>query len=167
MVRRIVTYPDPVLRKEACEVDSVSDEVKRLAEDMRETMYENRGIGLAAPQVGEDLRMITVDTSGSENQSGLIVLLNPVIEESAGWSDKEEACLSLPGFKCKVRRADRITVRGKDLDGNERRLDADGLLAVCLQHEIDHLDGVVLLDRVSSLKRSLYEKKIRKWRQEQ
>jgi peptide deformylase len=167
MVRRILTYPDPVLQRRACEVDGVSEEVKRLAEDMKETMYENKGIGLAAPQVGEDIRLITVDTSGSENKSEFLVLINPVIEESLGGTEQEEACLSLPGFKCKVRRADRITVRGRDLEGQERRMEAHGLLAVCLQHEIDHLEGVVLLDRVSNLKRSLYEKKVRKWRQEQ
>ncbi len=165
MLREIITYPDPRLEKKVLEIQTLDKRVKHLARDMTETMYENYGIGLAAPQVGELMSLITVDISGPENQDSLLVLANPKITHSQGRVQSEEACLSLPAFKVNVPRAEKITLRGWDLQGQEVELQAEGLLAICLQHEIDHLHGVVLVDYASVLKRSLYQKKAKKWAQ--
>jgi peptide deformylase len=162
MVREIKTYPDPVLAARTEPVEDITDEIRELAQDMAETMYENNGIGLAAPQVGQTCRIITVDTSGPENRDDLLVVLNPVITSAEGQIQYEEGCLSLPGFKSKIQRAEKVVLNGLDLEGQEISIEADGLLAVCLQHEVDHLEGTVLLDRSSRLKRSMYQKKIKK-----
>jgi peptide deformylase len=163
MVRRITVYPEPVLLQTAREVESIDEEVKTIAQDMAETMYENKGIGLAAPQINVDLQIITVDTSGPEKRQSLMTLVNPCLVSREGRVEHEEGCLSLPGFSGKIQRNEKVTVKGLDLDGNEITFEADGLDSICLQHEIDHLHGVLLLDHVSRLKRNLYEKKIRKW----
>jgi len=162
MVREIKTYPDPVLAVRTEPIDAITDEVRELAQDMVETMYENNGIGLAAPQVGQACRVITVDISGPEKRENLLVVLNPAITSAEGQTEYEEGCLSLPGFKGKVQRAERVVLTGMDLQGEDITIEADGLLAVCLQHEVDHLEGTVLLDRASRLKRSMYQKKIKK-----
>jgi len=164
-MREIVIYPDPVLRKKAKEVKRIDDGVARLAAEMAETMYAAPGIGLAAPQVGVSERVILVDVTGPERKE-LITLVNPVIVEKEGRVIFEEGCLSLPEVREKVERAARVLVRGYDLDEREREIEADGLLAIALQHEIDHLDGVLFIDYLSRLKRDMIERKLRKWKRE-
>jgi peptide deformylase len=163
MIMNIKTYPHPVLNRQAQPVEEITEDMRTLAQNMAETMYEKQGIGLAAPQVGHSCCLITVDISGPESRTDLNVLINPQIEEQEGETEFEEGCLSLPEFKSKIKRSARVTVTGTDLEGRPRRIEADGLLAICLQHEIDHLRGTLLLDHASRLKRNLYEKKVRKW----
>ena len=164
-MREIVIYPDPVLRKKAREVKSIDDGVARLAAEMAETMYAAPGIGLAAPQVGVSERVILVDVTGPERKE-LITLVNPVIVEKEGMVIFEEGCLSLPEVREKVERAAQVLVRGYDLDEREREIEAEGLLAIALQHEIDHLNGVLFIDYLSRLKRDMIERKLRKWKRE-
>ncbi|RLA86400.1 MAG: peptide deformylase [Deltaproteobacteria bacterium] len=164
-MREIVIYPDPVLRKKAREVKRIDDRVARLAAEMAETMYAAPGIGLAAPQVGVSERVILVDVTGPERKE-LITLVNPVIVEKEGMVIFEEGCLSLPEVREKVERAARVLVRGYDLDEREREIEAEGLLAIALQHEIDHLNGVLFIDYLSRLKRDMIERKLRKWKRE-
>ncbi len=159
---KIYTYPDPVLRQKARPVEEVDDEIRQLARDMLYTMYEAPGIGLAANQVGELRRIIVFDRNPRENGKAPCVLINPEIIEAEGQVTTEEACLSVVDFCADVKRKARVRVKGLDLDGNEIHLDAEGLLAVCLQHEIDHLDGILFIDHLSALKRALYKKKLKK-----
>lgn len=161
MTRQIFTYPNEVLRQKAKNIERVTREIRDLAKDMQETMYANKGIGLAAPQVGESCKLITLDV-GEEDGSNLFTLVNPEISEKQGSVETEEACLSLPEYKGKVQRAEKVVVTGWDLEEEDREIQADGLLAICLQHEIDHLYGIILLDYASRLKRNMYEKKIEK-----
>lgn len=158
----LCTWPDPVLGGECTTVEAVTEEIMALARDMATTMYASQGIGLAAPQIGHSIRMIVVDVTGPDKREQLITLVNPVIEQAQGCIDSEEGCLSLPQFRATVERAETVRVRGQDLQGNEVCIEADGLLAVCLQHEIDHLQGTLLIDKVGRLKRGLYERKIAK-----
>jgi peptide deformylase len=162
MIKEIKVFPDPVLYRENDDIDRITEAVRDLAREMTETMYEKGGIGLAAPQVGENCQLVTVDISGPERQEELLVMVNPEIVESRGDVESEEGCLSLPEFKGTVRRAEEVTVSWRDLDGSVRETHARGLLARCLQHEIDHLRGVLLVDQVGRLKRNMYEKKMRK-----
>ncbi len=159
---RIYTFPEPVLMEKARKINEVTDEIRRLAADMAETMYDGNGVGLAAPQVGESIRLVVLDVTGPEERKGLMTLINPVIVQREGQVDSEEGCLSLPSLSGKVTRSEKVTVNAKDLDGNEQNIEAEGLLAICLQHELDHLDGVLLLNRLSRLKRTMYEKKAKK-----
>ncbi len=163
MSRTIRTYPDPVLKEKAEPVESISREIQDLAEEMAKLMYANQGIGLAAPQVGESLRVITVDVSGPERREDLQVLINPEIESCEGETETDEGCLSLPEFRTKVKRAEQVTVKGLDLKGREMRIRSEGMQAVCFQHEIDHLEGRLLLDHAGRLKRNMYSKKAHKW----
>ncbi|GAB6176943.1 peptide deformylase [Desulfobaculum senezii] len=163
MKREIVTYPEPVLAEKAAEITEITPEIRALAEDMAETMYEGDGIGLAAPQVGESCRLVVVDITGPNDRSDLRILVNPCITSREGEVESEEGCLSVIGLRGKVTRAENITVDATDLEGNPVHIEADGLLAICLQHEIDHLDGVLFIDHLSRLKRSLYDKKVKKW----
>jgi len=164
MLRELRFYPDPVLAKRAEEVTEITPELKQLAEDMAETMYKNDGIGLAAPQVGESLRMVLVDISGPSVRSDLRVLINPVIiAKSEETQESEEGCLSVLNYRSKVLRAAEVTVTAMDLEGNEMTIEADDILAICLQHELDHLEGTLFIDHISRLKRSLYDKKVKKW----
>lgn len=133
-----------------------------MAEDMTETMYAAPGVGLAAPQVGISERLIVVDVRNTKGAKGLITLINPEIIEAEGRVVEEEGCLSLPGITENVPRAVRIVVKGHDLDEREREIEAEGLLAVVLQHEIDHLEGILFIDRISRLKRGIIQRKIRK-----
>jgi peptide deformylase len=157
----IVTFPAPILSDKAKEVDVVDEKIKRLMEDMLETMYAAPGVGLAAPQVGVGKRIIVVDAAG-DGKPEPILLANPEIVSSEGEVDSEEGCLSLPEFREKVKRRRKVCVKGMDERGSERVYDAEGLLAVVFQHEIDHLDGILLLNRVSSLKRNIYKRKVKK-----
>lgn len=163
MARSIITYPHPVLAQKAKPVHEITPDIRALAAEMAELMYVNKGIGLAAPQVAESLRLITVDLSGPEKREALQVFVNPVLSNFQGEVESEEGCLSVRGYRTTVPRAERVHLSAQDLDGNAVELDADDLLAICLQHEIDHLEGVLFIDRISKLKRSLYERKVRKW----
>ena len=163
MILDIKTYPDPTLQRQADVVEEITADMKSLASDMVETMYEKQGIGLAAPQVGHSCRLITVDVSGPESRTDLQVLFNPRIEEEEGETESEEGCLSLPEFTSKTKRSARVVVQGLDMQGRIKRIEAEGLLAICLQHEIDHLQGTLLLNHAGRLKRNFYDKKVRKW----
>jgi len=158
MIREIRLYGDPVLREKAARVGPLDEEVQHLIDDLIETMYEADGIGLAASQVGVPLRLFVYDIRDDDIEAG--VLVNPEIVERTGTVRDEEGCLSLPGLTEVVERAESIVIRGLDADGNEVEIAADGLLSRCLQHECDHLVGVLFIDRVSPLKRQLL---IRKW----
>ena len=156
----ILNYPDPRLHTVAKPVKEVNAAIRRLIDDMRETMYDAPGIGLAATQVDVPLRLIVIDTSETRDQ--LLVLINPEVVESEGTQVCEEGCLSVPGIFDKVERAESVVVRYLDLEGVERKIDADGLLAVCLQHEIDHLDGKVFVEHLSLLKQTRIKAKLAK-----
>ena len=133
-----------------------------LAEDMAETMYAAPGVGLAAPQVGVSERLIVLDVRNREGTKRLITLINPVIIEAEGRVVEEEGCLSLPGITENVPRAERVLVKGHDLDEREQEIEAEGILAVALQHEIDHLEGILFIDRISRLKRGIIQRKMHK-----
>jgi len=163
MTLDICTYPDPVLARKADPIEAVDDEVRRLAHEMAETMYAKDGIGLAAPQVGESRRLIVVDVTGPSRREDLRFIVNPVIEWSEGEVESEEGCLSVVNYRANVKRAEKVRVTGRDLDGNPVDIEADDIMAICLQHEIDHLDGILFIDHISRLKRSLYDKKVKKW----
>jgi len=158
MVREIRLYGDPVLRTPAASIEAIDDEVRRLIDDLVETMYEADGIGLAAPQVGVSLRVFVYDIRDPETEPG--VLVNPEIVDRAGSHRDEEGCLSLPGLSEIVERPERIVVRGLDAEGTQVEIEAEGLLSRCIQHETDHLDGILFIDRVSALKRKML---LRKW----
>jgi len=148
----ILRYPDPRLHKRASRVEAVTDDIRKLINDMAETMYAAPGVGLAATQVNVHLRVIVIDVSESHDQ--LRVFINPELVGASGNSDIEEGCLSVPGVYEKVRRAERVTVRALDADGQPFTLDAEGTLAVCIQHEMDHLEGKVFVEKLSRLKQS-------------
>lgn len=156
----ILRFPDPRLRKVAARVDKIDDGIRRLAHDMAETMYEAPGIGLAATQVDVHARVIVVDASETRDQ--LFTLINPEILQQDGLQVCEEGCLSVPGVYDKVERAEHVVVRYQDLDGAEQTVNATGLLAVCLQHEIDHLQGRVFVEHLSQLKQLRIRNKLAK-----
>lgn len=156
-------WPADVLRRKAEPVTEFGPELARVLEDMAETMYVERGIGLAAPQVGLSRRMLVMDIpKGEERNSELRMLVNPTIVEKSGVILWEEGCLSFPGITAEVKRSARVTVRYQDADGRWQELIADGLEAVCVQHELDHLDGVTFLDYLSPLKRKLLLRDLKK-----
>ena len=195
---KILKYPDPFLRRKCAPVEEIDDELLTLLDDMTETMYAARGVGLAAPQVGVDKRVVVIDASpwfrdggeeeGDEGESdgeidsaetapaeeavedgeeeydgpGLIELINPVIVYSEGSAVAEEACLSIPGFSSEVKRKLKVVVEAYNRDGDPIEIEAEDLLARVFQHEIDHLDGVLFIDRLSRLKRELLVRKIEK-----
>lgn len=156
----ILRFPDPRLKKVAAPVPQVDESIKRLVRDMAETMYEAPGIGLAATQVDVHKRVIVIDISETRDQ--LLALVNPEIVAREGTQVCEEGCLSVPGIYDKVERAESVEVAYLDLDGTRKTIDADGLLAVCLQHEIDHLDGKVFVDHLSQLKQMRIKAKMAK-----
>lgn len=156
----ILHFPDPRLRTVAKPVEQVDEAVRQLVDDMFETMYQAPGIGLAATQINVHRRLIVIDVS--EDRSDPLVLINPEIIESSGSETMDEGCLSVPGFYETVSRADRVRVRALGRDGTPFELDTDGLKAVCIQHEIDHLDGKLFVDYLSSLKRQRIRKKLEK-----
>ncbi|MEW6445087.1 MAG: peptide deformylase [Pseudomonadota bacterium] len=158
----ILHYPSPNLRKVARRVDVFDDALHRLAEDMFETMYQAPGIGLAATQVDAHIKLAVIDVSEAKDQP--LALVNAEILEASGVEEMEEGCLSIPGIHEKVARKERVRIRYQDLDGAEHELDADGLLAVCIQHELDHLDGRLFIDHLSPLKRERALKKYDKLR---
>jgi peptide deformylase len=162
MIRPIVKYPDPVLQQPAEPVTEFNEELRALADDMFESMYAARGIGLAAPQIGISKRLTVIDLSFNENPDERIVLINPEIIHREGRQYEEEGCLSLPEIREKVVRAEKVTVRAQNLDGEWFEVDGEELLARAFQHEIDHLDGVLFIFRISALKRDLVLRRIRK-----
>ena len=161
----ITLYPNPVLKEVATEIKEVDSEIKQLLDDMAETMYDAPGIGLAAPQIGKSIRAIVVDVGVSEDGTGervLYKLVNPKIIESSGTMLGEEGCLSIPDVREVVERAETITVEALNENGEKITIEATELLAVCLQHEIDHLDGVLFIDKLSRLKKELIRGKLKK-----
>jgi peptide deformylase len=157
MIREIRLYGDPVLRERCRPVEEVDGDVRALVADLMETMYEADGIGLAAPQVGVPIRAFVYDVREEGTDPG--ALINPEIVSFEGKVKEEEGCLSIPGIAELVERADRIIVRGLDADGKPVEIEADGLLSRCIQHENDHLDGVLFIDRLSPLKRQMLQRK--------
>ena len=162
MIRPILKYGDDVLHDRARPVEALTPEIDRLVGDMIETMYAAPGIGLAAPQVGAPLRVFVVDLSVGRDANGLIVMINPEFVERDGMQLEEEGCLSVPGFNATVVRPQRAVVKGLDRSGTEHRIEGTGLLARAFQHEMDHLDGTVFVDRLRGIKRDLIVRKIRK-----
>ena len=161
----ILEFPDPRLRTKAAPVDVVDDELRALIDDMFETMYDAPGIGLAATQVDVHRRLLVADVSSDKSEPH--VFINPEILEKDGVTVTEEGCLSVPGYYEEVKRADHIRVRYLDRDGRECEGEFEGLLAVCVQHEIDHLDGKLFVDYLSEAKRSRIRKKLEKERRHQ
>jgi len=163
-LREVVQFPDPRLKDVSAPITEVTDEIRELARDMIDVMYDEPGIGLAAPQVGASVRMFVIDTDWADEDAerNPTVVINPEISDREGRITWEEGCLSVPDYTATVERDATITLRGTDLDGNPIEERADGLRAVCIQHECDHLDGVLFIDRISRLKRSLYVKKRKK-----
>lgn len=159
MVRKILTYPDPELKKRSLPVTVITDKTRELARDMAETMYDAPGVGLAAPQIGVHQRIIVIDVSGKDEKPELIVAINPEIIHAEGEAYEEEGCLSVPKFSANVRRHARVVVKSLNLDGEEVVVRADDLLAIAFQHEIDHLDGVLFIDHLSPLKKGIFRKR--------
>jgi peptide deformylase len=156
----ILKFPDERLRTKAKPVDAVTDETRQLVDDMFETMYEAPGIGLAATQINVHQRIVVIDISREKDEP--LCLINPVILAKEGIEHHEEGCLSVPGIYENVERADRIKVEALNRDGEKVKFDADELLAVCIQHEIDHLDGKLFVDYLSAMKRNRIKKKLEK-----
>jgi peptide deformylase len=156
----ILEFPDERLRKKALPVEAFDESLVRFVQDLLETMYAAPGIGLAATQVNVQRQVIVIDISEEKNSP--LVLINPEIVGKRGQEEMEEGCLSVPGVFEKVQRAESVSVRTRDLEGNVSEFDTGGLLAVCIQHEIDHLDGKLFVDRLSPLKRQLVRKRIKK-----
>ncbi|SCZ64500.1 peptide deformylase [Thiohalomonas denitrificans] len=163
-ILNILHFPDPRLRNRAEPVASVDDELRQLVDDMLETMYDAPGIGLAATQVNVARQLVVIDISEERNDP--LVLINAEILEKDGIEEMEEGCLSVPGFFEKVQRADRVRIRALDRDGKSFEMKAEGLLAVCIQHELDHLEGKLFVDYLSSLKRQRIQKKLEKQRRQ-
>ncbi len=165
-LREVLKFPDKRLRRVSAPITEIAEEIRNLASDMCEVMYDEPGIGLAAPQVGEAIRLIVVDTEWNSDEEDSdrhpLILVNPEIYEKEDKLVWNEGCLSVPDFEADVERSAKIRLRATDLDGNDVDLNAEELQAVCFQHEVDHLDGVLFIDHISRLKRSMYVKKRKK-----
>lgn len=161
-VRPIRIYPDPVLRVECPPVERFDEELRRLADDMVETMHAAPGVGLAAPQVGVELRLAVVDLSVGEDPDALLVLVNPEVVERDGSETEVEGCLSIPDFTDKVERSFRVRVRARDLEGESFEIEADDWLARAILHEMDHLDGVLFVDHLRGLRKERARRQLRK-----
>lgn len=162
-IKPLIILPDPVLRKVSTPIERVDANLQKLADDMLETMYQAPGIGLAAIQVGEPLRLLVIDVAGKDEPKAPQVFINPeILWKSDEPNVYEEGCLSIPDYYAEVERPKRIRVSYLDRDGKKQECEADGLLATCLQHEIDHLDGVLFIDHISKLKRDMVIRKFKK-----
>jgi len=161
-IRNIITYPNPVLRQQAKKVTQFDEELKKLAEDMGETMYDAPGIGLAANQIGVLLQVIVVDVTELDDEKKFETYVNPVISEGEGSEVDEEGCLSVIDYTSQVKRFKKIKFTAQDIEGNTIEFEAEDRLARIFQHEVDHLHGKLFIDRISTLKRSLYKKKLKK-----
>ena len=167
MLRKILTEPDPILRKKCEPLEKVDVDTKKLMDDMLETMYAAPGIGLAAVQVGILKRLVVIDISKGEEKKKPIFLINPqIIHKSEKTSVYEEGCLSLPGQFAEIERPAKCTIKYIDYNGKEKDLKADGLLATCIQHEVDHLNGILFIDYLSKLKKDMIIKKLVKQKKE-
>jgi peptide deformylase len=162
MIRPIVRYGTDVLHRQASPVGELTPEIQQLIDDMIQTMYAAPGIGLAAPQVGIALRVFVADISVGRNPADLLTFINPEFVERDGMQLEEEGCLSVPGFNATVARPSRVVLKGLDRRGQEHSQEATGLLARCFQHEMDHLDGMVFVDRLRGLQKDLIVRKIKK-----
>ena len=156
-LKELVVYPNPILRETSEIVEEVGEDIRHLIDDMAETMYASRGIGLAAIQIGVPKRVIVIDVG-----EGLVALVNPVISKQEGEAQMEEGCLCLPGVMVDVTRSERVTVKALDAKGEEVTFDAEGLFGRALQHEIEHLEGILIVDKVSKIKRELLTSPLRK-----
>jgi len=162
-IKPLVLLPDPVLREVSKPLERVDDDVRKFADDMLETMYDAPGIGLAAIQLGEPLRMLVIDVAKEGEDKNPHTFINPqIVDASDERSVYEEGCLSIPDYYAEVERPASVTVDYLDRDGNQQSMEAQGILATCLQHEIDHLDGVLFIDHISKLKREIVIRKFRK-----
>ena len=158
----ICKYPDPVLLKKAEPIKDIDPSLQEMIKDMIETMYMAPGIGLAATQVGRPIRVIVFDVTPKDQDRKPTVLINPEIIEAEGEQTQEEGCLSVPEYYSDVKRSAKVRVRGLDQEGKPVEICGEGILATVLQHEIDHLDGILFIDRISALKRTLYKKRVAK-----
>lgn len=161
-IRTILHYPDARLRQKASLVHEVTPEIGKLIDDMAETMYAAPGVGLAATQLGEPYRIFIIDVAGEDEPSDLRVFVNPEIVERDGECTGPEGCLSFPGISEDIKRAERVKVRAQDRTGKPFELEAEGLLAIAIQHETDHLDGVLMIDRMGMLKKRIVQRKMQK-----
>jgi len=162
-IKPLIILPDPVLRQVSKPVERVDGQLRLFAADMLDTMYDAPGIGLAAIQVGEPIRMLVIDLAKEDEPKAPQIFINPhIVERSDEKSVYEEGCLSIPDYYAEVERPAKVRVKYLDMQGAEREIDAEGLLATCLQHEIDHLDGVLFIDYISKLKRDMVVRKFRK-----
>ncbi len=163
-LREVLKFPDKRLKEISTPVGEITDEIRQLAQDMLDVMYDEPGIGLAAPQIGESIRMVVVDTDWTEDDAerNPLVLINPEIVERSGKLSWTEGCLSVPDIEADVERSESVVLRATNLENDEVVIEASQLQAVCFQHEIDHLDGVLFIDRISRLKRNLYVQRRKK-----
>ena len=161
-VKKIITYPHPVLRQKTAAVTDFDDNLRQLIDEMAETMYAAPGVGLAANQIGVSLQVVVIDTSEDSEERKHWVLVNPKIIEGEGSQVGEEGCLSVIDYSADVKRFRKITVRALDIEGNEEEFEAEDRFARIIQHEVDHLNGVLFIDRISSLKRTLYKRRLKK-----
>jgi len=162
-ILEILTYPDEFLKQPAKPVDQLDDSIQQLIDDMAETMYQAPGVGLAATQIGSDKRIIVYDPVADKEEQAFQVLINPMILSLEGnYLSEDEGCLSVPGLRANVKRAAHAVVEGLDRNGEPLHIEAQDFLAVLLQHEIDHLDGILFIDRISKLKREMYKRKVKK-----
>ncbi|MEA3468548.1 MAG: peptide deformylase [Thermodesulfobacteriota bacterium] len=162
-LRTILTFPDPILRQKAEKISVFDDSLQSLVSTMLDTMYDAPGVGLAAPQIGESVQLIVVDVSQeNDEERESMVMINPAITEKEGHQVDEEGCLSVLDLTASVKRSKKVTVCYQDITGEKQELTTEDRFAVVLQHEIDHLNGILFLDHLSTLKRSLYKKKIKK-----
>ncbi len=165
-ILKVLVYPHPFLRTNAVPVSTFDDTIKQLAEDMIETMYISNGIGLAATQVGENKRLFVIDVrykpDNPESQPQAIVVINPEIVKSGGETTFEEGCLSIPEVRADVKRFETLTLKFHDMEAQERHMDAEGLEAICIQHELDHLNGKLFVDYLPLMKRKMIQAKLKK-----
>ena len=162
MIRPVLRYGEQLLHHVAAPVTDITSDTQQLIDDMVQTMYAAPGIGLAATQVGVQLRIFVADVSGGHSQGNLFTFINPVLIEAGGTQYEDEGCLSVPGFNATVTRPARVVVKGLARDGSEHVAECTGLLARCVQHEMDHLDGTLFVDRLRGLQKSLIVRKIKK-----
>lgn len=164
---KLFEYPHPILKKKAEKVQKVDDELRKLLDDMLETMYASNGCGLAAPQIGVSKRIVVIDIAHEDEEPRPLYMVNPeIVWQSEEKEISEEGCLSVPGQRAEVERPAAVRIKYLDYDGKEQELEADDFLAVAAQHEIDHLDGVLYIDKLSRLKRQMLLKKLEKYRKE-
>ena len=162
----IKKYPDKILKKKTAPVENIDGQTQQLIDDMIETMKCAHGVGLAANQIGISQQLCVIDISVKEEKMPLIVLINPVIIEKTGLIEAEEGCLSVPGYMTTIKRPEKVFIRGVNREGKEMEIEAGGLLARALQHEIDHLEGLLLIDRMSPIRREFFKRRYKKFLQE-